>query len=61
VIGIVGSVVGPLSLCLVLEREHFNPISPLGFLAASAGALVLLIGYRLLAGMVFAQDRQDGR
>lgn len=46
-IGIAGSVVGPLVLTLSLKRDHFNPISPIGFLVAIAGAFVLLLVYRL--------------
>ncbi len=60
VVGIVGSVVGPLSLCILLKRQAFNPISPLGFLAAVGGALVLLIVYRLLMALVFAEQKKDG-
>lgn len=46
-IGVVGSALGPLALTLFWDRPEFNPISPLGFLAAIGGAFVLLIGYRL--------------
>ncbi len=48
-IGIVGSTLGPLLLSLLLGAEQFNPISPVGFFAAVAGAFVLLIAYRGLA------------
>jgi uncharacterized membrane protein YeaQ/YmgE (transglycosylase-associated protein family) len=46
-IGIAGSVLGPLVLTLSLKRDHFNPISPVGFLVAIAGAFILLLVYRL--------------
>ncbi|MEN6498364.1 MAG: GlsB/YeaQ/YmgE family stress response membrane protein [Thermoguttaceae bacterium] len=46
-IGIAGSVVGPLVLTLTLKRDNFNPISPVGFLVAIAGASVLLLLYRV--------------
>jgi uncharacterized membrane protein YeaQ/YmgE (transglycosylase-associated protein family) len=46
-IGIAGSVAGPLVLTLSLQRDNFNPISPVGFLVAIAGAVVLLLLYRL--------------
>jgi len=55
-IGIVGSVVGPLLLCHFLKWKDFNPISPLGFLATVGGALVCLLAYRLLVGMVFVEE-----
>lgn len=38
-VGMVGSVVGPLALTLLWRRDHFNPISPLGFFAAISGAV----------------------
>lgn len=46
-IGIAGSVVGPLVLTLSIKRDNFNPFSPVGFLVAVAGAFVLLLLYRL--------------
>ncbi|NLY02467.1 MAG: GlsB/YeaQ/YmgE family stress response membrane protein [Rhodopirellula sp.] len=48
VIGILGSTAGPLGLTYLLNQSDFNPISPLGFLAAIAGAFVLLTAYRVL-------------
>lgn len=47
VLGIAGSTLGPLVLTLLLRRGNFNPLSPPGFLAAVAGAFVLLLAYRL--------------
>jgi len=58
-IGIVGSVVGPLALCYVLKRGDFNPISPAGFLASVGGALVSLLIYRLLAALAFTEKKDD--
>jgi uncharacterized membrane protein YeaQ/YmgE (transglycosylase-associated protein family) len=49
VIGIVGSAVGLCGLSFALKQSTFNPISPLGFFAAVAGAFVLVIVYRLAA------------
>ena len=46
-LGIVGSAIGLLGLSWLLQDRPFNPISPLGFLAAAAGAFLLLILYRL--------------
>lgn len=53
VIGVVGSVLGPLVLATVLRPESFNPISPLGLLTAIGGAALLLSAYRLLVVFVF--------
>jgi len=58
-IGIVGSVVGPLLLLSFWSRPDFNPISPLGFLAAAGGALVSLFVYRLLFVFVFVEKEED--
>lgn len=60
-IGIVGSVVGPLVLLAFWNRPNFNPISPLGFLAAIGGALVSLFAYRLLIVFVFVEKEEDHR
>lgn len=48
VLGVIGSLIGPLTLSLVLKDQFRNPISPLGLLSAAAGALLLMILYRLL-------------
>ena len=58
-IGIVGSVVGPLALCYLLKREDFNPIGPLGFLAAVGGAVVCLFLYRGVATLMPAPPQED--
>ncbi len=58
-IGIMGSVAGPLSLCFLLKRQAFNPVSPLGFLAAVAGALALLIVYRILFAVFTVSRNED--
>ncbi len=51
VIGILGSTVGPVVLTHVLKQRDFNPISPLGFLAAIGGAFLLLTAYRVLLAL----------
>ena len=56
-LGIVGSVIGLLVLSLVPSGRRLNPISPLGFLAATAGAFLLLILYRLLYGCFFRSKK----
>jgi uncharacterized membrane protein YeaQ/YmgE (transglycosylase-associated protein family) len=45
--GIVGSTVGLLGLSLLFPDHELNPISPIGFLAATVGAFVLLVLYRI--------------
>jgi uncharacterized membrane protein YeaQ/YmgE (transglycosylase-associated protein family) len=42
-LGIVGSVVGLLGLTYLLSGRQFNPISPLGFAAATVGAFAVLL------------------
>lgn len=46
VMGIVGSTLGLLGLAWLFPGREMNPISPLGFLAATAGSFVLLILFR---------------
>jgi uncharacterized membrane protein YeaQ/YmgE (transglycosylase-associated protein family) len=45
-LGIVGSVLGLFALTWFFRGRPLNPISPLGFLAATAGAFVLHILFR---------------
>lgn len=47
-LGVIGSMIGPLTLSYVLRDRFRNPISPLGLLSAAGGALLLMILYRLL-------------
>ena len=58
-IGIVGSVAGPLGLCYFLKRADFNPIGPLGFLAAVGGAVVCLLVYRVLVTLMPVAPQHD--
>lgn len=57
-IGIFGSVLGPLVLSLALHQQQFNPISPVGLLASVGGALLFLVAYRFLVAVV-ARRRLD--
>jgi len=59
-VGITGSALGPLVLSRFFPPEEFNPISPLGFLAAVAAAFLLLIAYRLLFTCLFVEHEEDG-
>jgi uncharacterized membrane protein YeaQ/YmgE (transglycosylase-associated protein family) len=53
--GIGGSVVGCGSLMFFWEGHRVTPISPSGFLCATAGAFILLFFYRLLSGYFFVE------
>jgi uncharacterized membrane protein YeaQ/YmgE (transglycosylase-associated protein family) len=47
IIGIVGSTIGLFALTWLSAEHSLNPISPLGFLASTIGAMALLVLYRL--------------
>ena len=57
--GIAGSVVGCGTMAFFSSDQRITPISPLGFVLATAGAFTLLFFHRLLAGSFFTegQDR----
>jgi uncharacterized membrane protein YeaQ/YmgE (transglycosylase-associated protein family) len=55
-LGILGSLIGLLGLSWLLQGRQFNPISPTGFLAAIAGALLLLILYRACHACFIKKD-----
>jgi uncharacterized membrane protein YeaQ/YmgE (transglycosylase-associated protein family) len=57
--GIGGSVIGCGTLLFFLEDHRVTPISAFGFVAATAGAFILLFFYRLLSGSFFA-EAEDG-
>jgi uncharacterized membrane protein YeaQ/YmgE (transglycosylase-associated protein family) len=58
VMGIAGSTIGLFGLNWLFPNRPLNPISPLGFLAATIGAFVLLVLYRL--GAACFVRREDG-
>jgi uncharacterized membrane protein YeaQ/YmgE (transglycosylase-associated protein family) len=58
VMGILGSTIGLLGLSWLFPDRQINPISLLGFVAATLGALLLLLLYRLGA-MCFARREDD--
>lgn len=58
-VGITGSALGPLLLSHFFPTDEFNPVSPLGFLAAVGAAFVLLIAYRILISCLFIQHDED--
>ncbi|HAD61901.1 MAG TPA: transglycosylase [Planctomycetaceae bacterium] len=53
--GIMGSVIGCGCVLLIWNNAKIDPISGKGFIAATAGAFILLFFYRLLAGTFFAE------
>lgn len=55
-LGIVGSLIGLLGLSWLLKGQQFNPISPLGFLAAFIGAFLLLIIFRACSACFVKND-----
>ena len=56
VMGIVGSTIGLLGLSWLFPGRPMNPISPPGFLAATIGAFLLLVLYRLGCALFARQD-----
>jgi len=60
VMGIAGSTIGLLGLSWFFPGRPLNPISALGFLAATGGAFVLLILYRLGSACFFRHADDAG-
>ena len=60
-LGIVGSLIGLLALSLLFRGRELNHISPLGFLAATAAAFLLLILYRVCHACLFKRREDSGR
>jgi uncharacterized membrane protein YeaQ/YmgE (transglycosylase-associated protein family) len=58
--GIGGSIVGCGVLMFLYEGKRVTPISPIGFLVATGGALILLFFYKLLAGKVIKEGVNYG-
>lgn len=57
--GIGGSVIGCGLLVLIDPRFRISPISPMGFVAGTGGAFVILLFFRLLS-MSYIVEAQDG-
>lgn len=58
--GIVGCLIGCSVLLLFDSSFKITPISPIGFVAGTAGAFLLLLIFRLLSNSYFA-EAVDGR
>ena len=56
--GVGGAVIGCATLSYFYEGHRVTPISPMGFLTATAGAFVLLFFYRLLGGYWFVEGER---
>lgn len=56
--GIGGVVIGCGSVTYFMDGPRVTPISPIGFLTATAGAFVLLFFYRLLSGRFFREGER---
>lgn len=59
-VGIIGSALGLLALSL-LGGGNLHPIGPVGFLAATAGAFVLLIVYRVAVAYTAKREQDAGK
>ncbi|MBN8626882.1 MAG: GlsB/YeaQ/YmgE family stress response membrane protein [Planctomycetes bacterium] len=53
--GIGGTVIGSGTLMFFTGGKRITPISPLGFVVATAGAFIILGFYRILAGYYFRE------
>jgi uncharacterized membrane protein YeaQ/YmgE (transglycosylase-associated protein family) len=60
-LGIVGSLLGLLALSYLFRGRELNPISPLGFLAATAAAFLLLLLHRGLCACLFKRKDDPER
>jgi uncharacterized membrane protein YeaQ/YmgE (transglycosylase-associated protein family) len=55
-LGALGSLLGLLGLSWIFQGRQFNPISPMGFVAATAAAILLLILYRACSACFVKKD-----
>ena len=58
--GIGGSVIGCGLLVLIDSRYRISPISPMGFVAGTGGAFVILLFFRILSTS-YIVEAQDGQ
>lgn len=58
--GIGGTVIGCGTIMFFWNSARVTPISPLGSIAATGGAFILLLFYRILSGSMFVEDEGDG-
>ena len=55
-VGIGGTCIGMGVLTYLNSGQRITPISPMGFVAASGGAAVLLFFHKMLGGYIFAEQ-----
>ena len=58
--GIAGCIMGCGTLAFFTDGVRVTPISLVGFVAATGGAFVILLFYRILAGRFFIESEGDG-
>ncbi len=58
--GLGGAVIGCGILSFCLPEYRISPLTPVGFVVATAGAFLLLFFYKLLAGYVIREDGEGG-
>ena len=56
--GIGGTVIGLGALTYFWEGVRVTPLSPMGFVVATAGAFIILFFYRLLSGRVIREGEK---
>lgn len=54
-VGIGGAVIGTGVLAYFWEGQRVSPLSPVGFVVATAGAFILLLFHKLLSGYFFKE------
>lgn len=58
--GIGGCVIGCGTVLFFREGTRISPISPIGFVAGTAGAFIILFFNRVFSGSFFNEDEGDG-
>jgi uncharacterized membrane protein YeaQ/YmgE (transglycosylase-associated protein family) len=53
--GVGGTIIGCSALMYFSDGQRVTPVSPMGFVVATAGAFALLFFYRLLGGRFFVE------
>ncbi len=58
IMGIGGTIIGCSVLMYVTNGQRVGPVSPIGFVVATAGAFSLLFFYRVLGGKFFVEGER---
>ena len=59
--GVGGAVIGCGTLSYFSDGARITPISPIGFVAATIGAFIILFFYKMLSGYWFVEGESGGR